>query len=150
MVNAHGNRLLNPDHAVECLDGDAGFALLAYIHSREGWLYLAAVLDLFSPRAVGWAMADDLGHELALAALDVVIEGERPAPDLVHHSDRGVGPGFNRPSQRQPEPIAAPGQTPRPRLRARTLPGQRGEAAIAVEALNRTVRVAKPISVRVA
>jgi putative transposase len=70
--------------------GRAWLADLTYIRTAEGWLYLAVVLDLFSRRAVGWAMADHLGHELALAALDMAIARERPAPGLVHHSDRGV------------------------------------------------------------
>jgi len=61
-----------------------------YIRTAEGWLYLAVVLDLFSRRVVGWAMADHLGHELALAALDMAIARQRPAPGLPHHSDRGV------------------------------------------------------------
>src|SRR4051794_14163704 len=63
---------------------------LTYIWTAEGWLYLAVVLDLFSRRVVGWAMADHLGHELALAALDMAITRQRPAPGLTHHSDRGV------------------------------------------------------------
>ena len=63
---------------------------LTYIWTAEGWLYLAVVLDLFSRRVVGWAMADHLGHELALAALDMAIARQRPAPGLLHHSDRGV------------------------------------------------------------
>jgi putative transposase len=63
---------------------------LTYIRTAEGWLYLAVVLDLFSRRVVGWAMADHLGHELALAALDMAIAHQRPAPGLIHHSDRGV------------------------------------------------------------
>jgi transposase InsO family protein len=63
---------------------------LTYIWTAEGWLYLAVVLDLFSRRVVGWAMADHLGHELALAALDMAIARRRPAPGLIHHSDRGV------------------------------------------------------------
>ena len=46
---------------------------LTYIWTAEGWLYLAVVLDLFSRRVVGWAMAEHLGHELALAALDMAI-----------------------------------------------------------------------------
>lgn len=60
------------------------------IGTAEGWLYLAAVLDLFSRKIVGWAMAEHLGHDLALAALDMAIASRRPAPGLVHHSDRGV------------------------------------------------------------
>lgn len=63
---------------------------LTYIWTAEGWLYLAVVLDLFSRRVVGWSMADHLGHELALAALDMAIACQQPAPGLVHHSDRGV------------------------------------------------------------
>jgi putative transposase len=63
---------------------------LTYIWTAEGWLYLAVVLDLFSRRVVGWAMADHLGHELALAALDMAITRQRPTPGLTHHSDRGV------------------------------------------------------------
>ena len=70
--------------------GRVWLADLTYIRTAEGWLYLAVVLDLFSRRAIGWAMADHLGHELALAALDMAIARERPEPGLVHHSDRGV------------------------------------------------------------
>jgi transposase InsO family protein len=63
---------------------------LSYIPAREGWFLLAAVLDLYTRRIVGWAMADHLGHELALAALDMAIARQRPAPGLLHHADRGV------------------------------------------------------------
>jgi putative transposase len=67
--------------------GRVWLADLTYIWTAEGWLYLAVVLDLFSRRVVGWAMADHLGHELALAALDMAIARGRPEPGLVHHSD---------------------------------------------------------------
>ncbi|WP_226945908.1 MULTISPECIES: IS3 family transposase [Roseomonas] len=63
---------------------------LTYLWTAEGWLYLAVVLDLCTRRVVGWAMADHLGHELALAALDMAIACRRPAPGLLHHADRGV------------------------------------------------------------
>jgi putative transposase len=63
---------------------------LTYIWTAQGWLYLAVVLDLYTRRVVGWAMADHLRHELALAALDMAIVRQRPAPGLVHHADRGV------------------------------------------------------------
>jgi putative transposase len=45
---------------------------------------------MFSRRVVGWAMADHLGHELALPALDMAIVRQRPTPGLIHHSIRGV------------------------------------------------------------
>src|SRR4030095_7209093 len=53
------------------------------IWTAEGWLYLAVVLDLFSRRVVGWAMAEHLGHELALAALDIALARRAAAPGLI-------------------------------------------------------------------
>lgn len=53
------------------------------------WLYLAAVLDAFSRKVVGWAMADHLQTELVLDALNMALWNRRPAPGLVHHSDQG-------------------------------------------------------------
>ncbi len=62
---------------------------ITYIPTGEGWLYLAAVLDAFSRRVVGWAMADHLRTELVLDALTMALGPRRPAAGLVHHSDRG-------------------------------------------------------------
>jgi putative transposase len=62
---------------------------LTYIPTREGWLYLATVLDLGSRRCVGWAMRDDMAVDLPLAALRMARQARRPAPGLIHHSDRG-------------------------------------------------------------
>ena len=62
---------------------------LTYIPTREGMLYLATVLDLGSRRCVGWAMRDTMEVELALSALQMAREARRPAPGLIHHSDRG-------------------------------------------------------------
>jgi putative transposase len=90
--------LLGRDFAAAAPDR-VWLADLTYIWTAEGWLYLAVVLDLFSRRVVGWAMADHLGHELALAALDMAIARRRPAAGLVHHSDRGVQGGFRWSSQ---------------------------------------------------
>lgn len=55
----------------------------------EGWLYLAAVLDLATRKIVGWAMHDKMRSKLPLAALMMVAQRQKPAPGLVHHSDRG-------------------------------------------------------------
>jgi putative transposase len=63
---------------------------LTYVPTREGWLYLATVLDLASRRVVGWALADTLECDLAVRALRMAIGDRRPAPGLIHHSDRGV------------------------------------------------------------
>jgi transposase InsO family protein len=63
---------------------------LTYIRLREEFVYLAVVLDAFSRRVVGWALDDSLHAALVLRALRSAIEQRRPAPGLVHHSDRGV------------------------------------------------------------
>jgi putative transposase len=62
---------------------------LTYIPTREGWLYLAVILDLASRRVVGWALRTRLDHELALTALRMALVHRRARGGL-HHSDRGV------------------------------------------------------------
>ena len=62
---------------------------ITYIPTDEGWLYLAAVLDLFSRRVVGWAMDTSMTVELPLRALRMALHSRRPQPGLLHHSDRG-------------------------------------------------------------
>src|SRR3954453_20748794 len=62
---------------------------ISYIPTREGWLYLAVVLDLFSRQVVGWAMDQQMPQELTLAALDMALQRRRPLPGCMHHSDRG-------------------------------------------------------------
>ena len=63
---------------------------ITYIATREGWLYLAIVLDLRSRRVVGWAMRHTLEWELARDALTMALGQRQPAAGLVHNSDRGV------------------------------------------------------------
>ena len=65
----------------------------------QGWLYLGAVMDLYSRRIVGWSMRPDLSAELVVDALEMAIARRRPQPGLVHHSDQGSLPGLNRSSQ---------------------------------------------------
>ena len=60
---------------------------LSYIWTREGWLYLAVVIDLYARRVVGWAAGDRLHKELALTALRRALVMRRPAAGLLHHSD---------------------------------------------------------------
>ncbi|MHA7631642.1 IS3 family transposase [Corallococcus sp. M7] len=62
---------------------------ITYVPTREGWLYLAVVLDLFSRRVIGWAMGSSLERHLVLSALDMALESRRPPEGLLHHSDRG-------------------------------------------------------------
>jgi putative transposase len=59
------------------------------IKTGEGWLYLAAVQDLFSRRIVGWAMAPHMRQELVVDALEMAVRRRRPANGTIHHSDHG-------------------------------------------------------------
>jgi putative transposase len=63
---------------------------ITYIRTWEGWLYLAAVMDLYSRKIVGWAMSEIMNAELAIMALEMGIRTRRPSKNLMHHSDRGV------------------------------------------------------------
>ena len=63
---------------------------ITYIWTRKGWMYLAAILDLFSRRVVGWSMDSRIDQTLALDALGMALRTRRPEPGLLHHSDRGV------------------------------------------------------------
>jgi putative transposase len=62
---------------------------ITYVRTRQGWLYLAAVMDLFSRKIIGWAMAPTMPTELVAAALRMAVQQRRPAPGLLLHSDRG-------------------------------------------------------------
>ncbi len=62
---------------------------ITYVRTREGWVYLAVIIDLFSRRVVGWAISNRMKQDLALRALDMAIAIRRPPPGCVHHTDRG-------------------------------------------------------------
>jgi putative transposase len=63
---------------------------ITYIPTAEGWVYLAVVLDLFSRRVVGWAMAKHMRSELVIDALEMAVHNRQPEPGLLFHSDRGT------------------------------------------------------------
>lgn len=60
-----------------------------YIETREGWLYLAVVLDLFSRRVIGWSMSQTMDASLVEAALRMALTDRQPGAGLLHHSDQG-------------------------------------------------------------
>lgn len=62
---------------------------ITYVWTRQGWLYLSVVLDLFSRKAVGWSMQPTLERGLVLDALEMALLRRRPAEGLLCHSDRG-------------------------------------------------------------
>lgn len=63
---------------------------ITYIPTREGWLYLAIVLDLATRMIVGWSLKRTLDRSLSLSALRMALEYRRPEHGLIYHSDRGV------------------------------------------------------------
>ena len=78
------NRQFNPEQINQSWVAD-----ITYIRTRSGWLYLAAVMDLYSRKIVGWAMAPHMRAELVCSAMQLAITQRQPEPGLVAHSDRG-------------------------------------------------------------
>ena len=62
---------------------------ITYIATREGWLYLAAILDPYTRRIVGWAMSDRMTSDLTTTALEMALLRRQPDAGLVHHSNQG-------------------------------------------------------------
>jgi putative transposase len=63
---------------------------ITYIKLRREFVYLAAIIDVYTRKIVGWALSRDLGHELCLRAIEVAYTKEQPPAGVIHHSDRGV------------------------------------------------------------
>ena len=62
---------------------------ISYIWTREGWLYLAVIIDLYSCRVVGWAVSNRMKKDLAIRALNMAINLRKPPKGCIHHTDRG-------------------------------------------------------------
>jgi transposase InsO family protein len=71
---------------------------MTFIRTREGWLHLAVLLDLYSRKVVGWAMDQRPGQVLHLGALEMALAQRAPRPGLIHHTDRG--PQYSTPAYR--------------------------------------------------
>ena len=89
-ANPVAPNVLARDFAAELPDQKWACDITYVPTSDDGFLYVAAVLDLCSRRVVGWAMADHLRATLCLDALGMALANRRPGPGLLHHSDRGV------------------------------------------------------------
>jgi putative transposase len=63
---------------------------MTFVRTRQGWLHLAMLMDVYSRRVVGWAMGDKPNAALHDAALKMALHQRRPAPGLIHHTDRGM------------------------------------------------------------
>lgn len=79
------NRLFKVSAPNRCWVAD-----ITFLWTLEGWLYIAAILDLFSRRVVGWAMAEHMKTSLVADALQMALTRRQPRQGLLHHSDRGV------------------------------------------------------------
>ena len=78
------DRQFNPTQANQVWASD-----ITYVWTQEGWLYLAAILDLYTRRIVGWAMSKRMTGDLTRTALRMAIGQRRPTAGLIHHSDQG-------------------------------------------------------------
>lgn len=62
---------------------------ITFVATRNGWLYLAVLLDLYSRKVIGWSISDRNNKELVLNALDMALERRKPQSEILHHTDRG-------------------------------------------------------------
>jgi transposase InsO family protein len=81
--------LLNQDFQQVSRKNEVWLSDITYIKTKEGWLYLAAIKDLFTRKIVGWSMGDHMKKSLVCDALKMAYANEQPEGELVHHSDRG-------------------------------------------------------------
>jgi transposase InsO family protein len=92
-TNSNHNHPVNPNLLQRKFDAEAPnqkwLADITFIPTREGWLYLAAILDLYSKMIVGWSMSSRMTEKLVLNALQMAVGRRHPQPGLIHHSDQG-------------------------------------------------------------
>lgn len=62
---------------------------ISYIWTREGWRYLAVIIDLYSRRVIGWAVSNRMKRDLAIRTLDMAVALRKPPKGCIHHTDRG-------------------------------------------------------------
>ncbi|SEN94859.1 Integrase core domain-containing protein [Paracoccus alcaliphilus] len=62
---------------------------ITYVWTREGWIYLAVIIDLFSRRVEDWAISNRMKQDLTIRALNMAIALRKPSPGCIHHTDRG-------------------------------------------------------------
>jgi putative transposase len=93
-TDSNHDQPIAPNHLAQVAKTSAPNQLWAaditYIQTREGWLYLAGILDLHSRKIVGWAMSEHIDTALVLKALAMALLHRKPSANLLIHSDRGV------------------------------------------------------------
>ncbi len=92
-TRADTSKVAAPNHLARAFTAEAPnekwVADITYVPTREGWLYVAVIVDLFSRRVIGHATSSRLATELVTRALKHALGTRRPHPGLLHHSDRG-------------------------------------------------------------
>ena len=91
-TNSRHGRLVAPNLLAQCEPtgpNQAWMTDITYVETAEGWLYVAAILDGWSRRVVGWSCSATLHTTLVLAALESAIARRQPGSKIIHHSDRG-------------------------------------------------------------
>jgi transposase InsO family protein len=83
------NNILNRQFTVDQSDR-AWVTDTTYIATRQGWLFLATVIDLYSRKVVGWSMGNSNNRQLVCGALSMAVAHRQPKPGLLHHSDQGI------------------------------------------------------------
>lgn len=78
------DRNFHADEINQVITGD-----ITYVHTAQGWLYLAVLIDLFSRRVVGWAMSQNIDQELTKTALHMALSQRQLSSGFIHHTDRG-------------------------------------------------------------
>jgi putative transposase len=88
----HGHKVYPNLLAGRMLTGinQAWVADITYIRITKGFVFLAAILDRYSRKVIGWAISKRIDAELCVAALQIALEQRQPSPGCIHHSDRGV------------------------------------------------------------
>jgi putative transposase len=88
----HGHKIYPNLLAGRTLTGinQAWVADITYIRINKGFVFLAAILDRYSRKVIGWAISQRIDAQLCVAALKIALEQRQPPPGSIHHSDRGV------------------------------------------------------------
>jgi putative transposase len=86
-ANPIAPNLLNRDFSASA-PNEAWVGDITYLPTTEGWLFLAVLIDLYSRRVVGWSISSVIDTQLALGALRMALSLRKPAPGLIHHTDR--------------------------------------------------------------
>jgi putative transposase len=92
-TDSNHNHPVNPNVLMRNFEADGSnqkwLADIIFIPTREAWLYLAAILDLYSRLIVGWSMSSRMTKKLVLDAFQMSVDRRKPGLGLIHHSDQG-------------------------------------------------------------